>query len=584
MTCFGNNKNCNCLKIFDIFDKNIQLYYKGRPRSPTYIGSILTIIYGLIYFLFFLYKLINMFRRTEVLFYDTYAYIDEPQIINLTNDNFYGGFALEDPETYDPFIDETIYYPRAYFKIAKRIGEKFSWETKNLTLETCKLEKFGSFYRDKFKNKNLKKLYCFTDIDEALIGHFSYDYYSFFFISFYPCINTTENNNHCKPIETIDYYLKSTFVSFQMQDIEITPLNFSYPARPKSQDIYSSVGKKLFQEIHVYFQLVNIETDLEFLGFSDFYLVRTNKYLKYDSIIQMTNLIETDIYDTGESFCDVTIKLTDKVLTEKRRYTKLIEVLRDVGGFMEVMLSIFKIISHFSSNIIYEKSLVNNLFSFDIDKKTVIIKNDLIKNNELNKEINIFNPKNTNPKEFNKLILINEDTSSQSKNKLYNIDNENSPNKDKLTHEKNLIHKKRKGLAIFKYNLFNKSHDFIKEINKNKNLYEKKRTMFKKSKKVENIYNNNDNLKDEQKEKRFIIDKIKINKVLIYLCFLFTRKRKNIENILLDEGMRIISQKLDIIYIFKKLYKDDDEKLKNEVIIEMSDICKNKIESLNNIH
>ena len=369
-----------------------------------------------------------------------------------------------------------------------------------------------------------------------------------------------------------------------MQDIEITPLNFSYPARPKSQDIYSSVGKKLFQEIHVYFQLVNIETDLEFLGFSDFYLVRTNKYLKYDSIIQMTNLIETDIYNTGESFCDVTIKLTDKVLTEKRRYTKLIEVLRDVGGFMEVMLSIFKIISHFSSNIIYEKSLVNNLFSFDIDKKTVIIKNDLIKNNELNKEINIFNPKNTNAKEFNKLILINEDTSSQSKNKLYNIDNENSPNKDKLTHEKNLIHKKIKGLAIFKYNLFNKSHDFIKEINKNKNLYEKKRTMFKKRKKDENIYNNNDNLKDEQKEKRFIIDKIKINKVLIYLCFLFTRKRKNIENILLDEGMRIISQKLDIIYIFKKLYKDDDEKLKNEVIIEMSDICKNKIESLNNIH
>ena len=55
------------------------------------------------------------------------------------------------------------------------------------------------------------------------MGHYSYDNYSLFFISLFPCVNNSDNNNHCKPKEVIDYYLKGTFVSIQMQDIELTP-------------------------------------------------------------------------------------------------------------------------------------------------------------------------------------------------------------------------------------------------------------------------------------------------------------------------------------------------------------------------
>ena len=202
----------------------------------------------------------------------------------------------------------------------------------------------------------------------------------------YSLKNTTESSK-CQSREKMDYYLKSTFVSFQMQDIEITPLNFSYPVIGRDLDIYATVGKKLFQELHVFFQIVDIETDLDPLGFSDFQNVRSEKYLKYNSLIQMTNILENDLYETGESFCNITIKLSEKVLTEKRRYTKLIEVMRDVGGFMEVILSIFKIVSLFSTNILYEKSLVNCLFEFDINRKNIIIHNKY--HNKLTKKINI---------------------------------------------------------------------------------------------------------------------------------------------------------------------------------------------------
>ena len=34
--------------------------------------------------------------------------MEKPPSIRLSKDNFYGGFALEHPITYDPFIDESI--------------------------------------------------------------------------------------------------------------------------------------------------------------------------------------------------------------------------------------------------------------------------------------------------------------------------------------------------------------------------------------------------------------------------------------------------------------------------------------------
>ena len=140
-------------------------------------------------------------NKKDGTFYDTYAYTGQPPSIKLSNENFYGGFGLENPETYDTFIDESIYFPKAYFKKAERHGNIWEWSIKELELERCQLEKFGPLYRDKFKDKPLNNFYCFKNMNETLIGHFSYDIYSLFFISFFPCVNSYNNKNKCKPIE-----------------------------------------------------------------------------------------------------------------------------------------------------------------------------------------------------------------------------------------------------------------------------------------------------------------------------------------------------------------------------------------------
>ena len=559
---------------YDMFGRKIELYYKGRAKKTSLIGLIFTSLYVTIFLVLFIYKLIKMLKKSEALVYDVYTFVGRPPSIDLTNENFYGGFALEDPITYDTFIDEEIYYPKAYFKRAERDGDKWKWFEKEIELEKCKLEKFGSSFQNVFKKTSLNTLYCFKEMNETFIGHFSYDIYSFFFISFYPCKNTTDNKNKCKSKELMDYYLKSTFIAIQMQDVEMTPQNNSSPLLQRIKDVYTTVGKNLFKDIHIYFQIVNLETDVDLFGFENFQKVEKKTVLKYDYSSIMTNIIENDVYETGESFCNVTLKLSDKVLTEKRTYTKLIEILGNVGGFMQVLYTLLRIMSSSSIKILYHLSLVNDLFEFNIDKKLCYINT----NRKYNKNNKFFSQRICIPiSPMNKFSMKLNQSLSKGKDFSFN----------KSSIENNLIDKNSKNDEIinkiaYKNSKLRSDNDILYKDKDNNDI-----KIFNFN--MNNINYNLGNIKKKEKEKEIeiksgrLIQKIKLNKLCVYFCFFLVRKRKNIQNILLDEGIQIIHEELDISNIFKKLHKEKgnkDIKDNNDNIINMSYKCKKNLEKV----
>ena len=589
------NLSCRFLKDVDMFGKEPELYYKGRSKKTSWIGRIFTILFVVVYIGVIIYKVIRMLKRKEMSFYDTFTYEDKPPSIQLSNENFYGGFALEDPNSYDSFIDEGIYFPKAYFKRTERKGDKFEWEIRELELERCKLEKFGSKYRDLFKTKELNNFYCFKDMNVILEGHFSYDLYSLFFIQFFPCVNTTESSI-CKPIEEIDYYLKNTFISLEMQDIELTPTNYSHPVRGRNADIYTTVGKRLFREIHMFFQIVRIETDLDFIGLNEYENIREDKYLKYDEMAIMSNLLETSIYETGESFCDITIKLSENVRTERRVYTKLITILGDVGGLMEVVFTLFRILCSFSVDILYDISLVNNIFNFDLEKKLVLNtkkerKEDIKDDDDTPRKLKL--PTSNKYISRNNIYLSNE--------MLTGVEVTGSGSRIKET-ERGEQGEEEEGEEAkrYKLNLNENPPEIIKKENNEKNLstllnnYKNRRNKTRKvtkiilrnkrkSKTISNVI-----MKDGKNNAPKIIDKIKMNRACIYCCFLCVRRRKNVENILLDEGINIICERLDVINIFHKIYRIENmEHIQkkvggNYIYSPMSNECKTKLFCLNN--
>ena len=562
MKCLCNVR-CRLIKDIDMFGKEPELYYKTRPKKTSWIGRILSISFVFIYFAFFIYKFIKMLRRVDVTFYDTFTYASSPPIVPITHENFYIAFALEDPNSYDPFINEGVYYPKASFKRAEMKGEQFEWEVVPLEVEKCNLNKFGKNYQNLYKNIDLDNYYCFKDINNFnLEGHFSYLQYSFFYIEFFPCVNNSNitDGNKCEPKEIIEYYLDNTFVSLEMEDIELTPKNFEKPIRERNVDVYTTVGAKLFEELHVFFEVVNIETDMDWFGFDEFENIKSQIYLKYDETFIMSNIIQKDVYKTGEKFADVTLKLSENMRTQRRVYTKFVTILGDVGGFMEVIFTLFRIISSFSVDILYEVSMVNRLFNFDLNKKNVVLKE--ITDIEDDKTATFSKKKRKREKEKEK-------DSENEKNPDQNDINIINPRK--RTHRKttkSLTQKK----SIYNYNLNDLNNRNLSSSKSKAYIpddadLDNKKTVFENSK-VDSSYN-----------EKSLVKKVRMNRACIYLWFCFVRRRRITENVLLNEGMDLISKRLDIFNIFEKIYKAEqrNEPLMNKVF-SMSNECKTALE------
>ena len=86
--------------------------------------------------------------------------------------------------------------------------------------------------------------------------------------------------------------------------------------------------------------------------------------------------------------------MNEKVLTNQRKYTQFVDVLGDVGGLMEVIHSVFGVICFLVADILYDKTMVNNLFSFNLEENIIKIKKN---NNKFNMHLN----KKTTIKESN---------------------------------------------------------------------------------------------------------------------------------------------------------------------------------------
>ena len=261
------NIHCKLIDDIDLFGKEPELYFKGNSKRTSWVGRIFTFIYAMIYLAFFLYKLIRMIQNKDVDFYQANTFTGETPSIHLTNEVFYGGFALGNPLTLKTFIDESIYYVQAVFMMGHKEGNDWVFIPKPLEVEVCQLEKFGKPYRDIFKSKNLDSLYCLKEMDVILEGHTTYDVYSYFQITFYPCVNTTENNNKCKPPEVIMAALGLSLVTVKIQDIELTPENYNSPTEVRGKELSSPAYLNLYQNIQAYFHIVHVETDIDFIGF-----------------------------------------------------------------------------------------------------------------------------------------------------------------------------------------------------------------------------------------------------------------------------------------------------------------------------
>ena len=528
----------------DFFGKEPNLYFEKKKKKTSYTGLIFTLIYIIIYVAFFIYKIVRMAKRIDVTFYDTYAYKDFPSI-KLTNEEFYGGFAM------GGIIDETLYYATADFYSGVKKEGVWHYNITSLEVETCQLERFGSKYKDLFRDQPLNNLYCMKNVDFSLEGYANLDRYSYINVKVYPCVGKTrDGTKDCASTNNIIKFFAANTIEFKMEDNLLSPEIYETPVEPQRKDINAPVFLTVYQKIYSYIQIVFIETDNDITGLNFLAENKVEQYPKYDNSMLIAAPGDANIIFTpGKPVCDITMQLHQKILTTKRKYTTLLEVLGDVGGLMELIYSFFNMICSFIMEISYEKNLVNNLFAFDLKRKVIKFNHnkksgDTIHSKQTLKNIDTLRDRNSISE------LKKDSIDIYSKEEIHKINQKNRKSKTRT----NKRQKSNYSSKPFKVNNnFDMSND--EKLNSND-----KNIMDQNSNDLQNLERNSKNDVDsngraterkvEMNNRNNLFEKISVNSIWLY-CL---SSKTNMEKVIFDEGTKLISKNLDIMNIFDKLY------------------------------
>ena len=355
---------------FDIYSRRLSFFYKNKEKLGSTFGFILTVLYTIISLILFLIYFISTIRRQEVTSFDSTIYPIETPSIEINKDLFYLFFGLEHPTKLSRYIDETIYYPKVFFiEKIKDNGEFKTKSTTTLNIEKCDKNKFGDKYQELFENNEFNNSYCLQDFNVTLEGGFKYDKMSLIKINIYPCVNNTENNNHCKPKSVIDQYLTSTYFSILAKDIGLNPFNYSFPTVSIFQDLYTTIDKSILKEFIIYFGITEIDTDIGIFSNE----IKKEIYLKYIKDFHSFFFLNEEDYKSGKEILTTEIRLGDNIHFQKRTYTKMSQVFSATGGYMQVIYTFFGLIALLTKKISIEKKLLNNLFNFNLSQKKIIL-------------------------------------------------------------------------------------------------------------------------------------------------------------------------------------------------------------------
>ena len=540
---------------FDIYSKRIGLFYQSKEKLGTTFGIILTIIYVVISLGLFITYITDIIRRKTINVHDSSIYPRNAPSIQLDKSFFYFAFGVESPHDRTRFIDKTIYYPRAYFFDKVKDGGNLKILNKEeLEVERCDETKFGKDYQSLLVSGELNNSYCLKDINFTLTGGLKYERISYIIIGIYPCINTTENHNHCKPQKIIDEYLSGAYFSFLAKDIGLNPSNYANPIVPTFQDFFTTIDKSFFRDYILYFGITEIQTD-EGLFYEK---MKTQKVLQIRKEAKAFYFRDDSHYYNGDTMCDILFRLGDDIRIHKRSYNKISEVFATTGGYMQLISTIFTIITFLTNKLESEIKYANSLFNLYPNKRKICVKSEF---SHLIDSIN-----NENNIKYNSHINI---TNKNASKNLDNNKNRHNSKKEVSIFESTNINEP-KILKInnkLENNINNKSsikrNSIIEDNKKNNNNKSKVSLLQSKIDIYTPNMNNQYNIlrKTDNKQNNYMLDKnIKITdnfltknlniNLCIYCCFFSNCKKNRINIKLFNEGISFYRQKLDIIHLF----------------------------------
>ena len=539
---------------FDMYSKRTSFFFKNQEKIGSYLGFILTLAYIFASIILFINQIIIAINKSELKVYDTKKHAQEMPSISVDSSQLYFAFGLENPKTSNRFIDDSIYIPKIVFVDKVKINDKL--ETiyeKTLEYEKCKVEKFGKNYQHLFIKDELNSSYCLKDFNFNLTfaGGYKYERMTYIRIRIYPCVNSTDNNYSCKPQELIDSYMSSGYFSIILKDFGLNPSNYTFPVLPTLQDLYTTIDKRIIKNYILNFGITEIHSD------SGLFKEKTNvkKYLQFRKELENFSFRDEMDYYSGKSVILVQLKLDDTIIVQKRSYTKMSDILCRIGGYMQLINTVFLLLTSVINKLNCELKIINSIFNFNLKKNKVILK--------------FQNLKESNEKDIIKNIT------TISKNKYYifptkqsldlrPIENDNK-SKNNLIAKDNEMGNITLGLNISEIKKYESQHYTIKINNKSQNItpYENSKVSIKSKNNIsQNMRDNSSNFNNDilKKKNNDIFRKETFNlkdfndhidlNIFDYFCYNQDSKKYKLFN----SGYSFYRKKMDIVHVFNIIF------------------------------
>ena len=468
-------------KQIDIFGISPLFTIRGRGTFQTQIGSFLTIICVMLIIIYISIFLNEMIYHKSPNIQSTIYYDEIPSEIQLKKENFVFIFGLKTKDNIN-FIDESIYNVEGN-QIKININDKnvYYYDNEALNIIKCSEYKF-EFSNENFKKLPLDNLYC-IDNDLNFKGEYMSQFWNYIKLNFSKCQNLT-NQNFCKSENEINEILNGGYIEIYIPDYNFEPLKYNDPYNIYIRNLYKSFSIKYFEEIFLYFKLVEIITDSG-------YFLKKKKKINITSYDYIQNDIDFRDYS---HFLSISMRLSSKREIYERSYIKLQAIFSNVGGMLKIILLIGEYTVYFIRMTLYKNYILE---FFNLDESEIRLKkirkmynltgNINLKNNTMFRDMNNITEKN------NSFLIKSKNNDGIMSSKGLKIIDENSENN---SYTNSIVNKKNSFILsgtkkTIQNNYLLKKNEFLNEKSKSKENQSAFKLLYRNSNKDEsNLHSN----------------------------------------------------------------------------------------------
>jgi hypothetical protein len=452
------------LTKLDMFGVNYNFLINGTDKFRTTSGALLTILYIIILICLFIGFGVDLYqRRRPKVFFD--AEIKEHKIFSLSNQNFTYAYRLENVYGQQIIDEMKVFHEISYFHYVMVNGTWVIQFSKRKVNKRCRDLPFTE-EKEIYFNVSLKDWYCLDFDNITLGGNWDGNYLYGIVVKTKQCTNSTTRK--CSSKEEIENFFStknSNSVFYSDMSIEVNPTmqDFDTPLKSNFINRYEILNLDLYRRKIQTFKTTSISNDKGWL----FQNIFENFFISSDTIQSDFTLKEPWGNDV---LYNQLIYLGRKSETYSRSYTKIQEVIADIGGFSKIFYFflnfLFKFISNVYRNLYIMSSLqFENVKSYKNEKNEKNEKNfnkKISLNLDLDKaRITTFKNTNTGNKNSSVELCIN-----QSRDKLLNSHkNFENKNFNIMNDSKTILVKPEKS----RINTEKRDSNYINK-NKNKNL------------------------------------------------------------------------------------------------------------------